>query len=555
MSGVTLSKSGIAGDYSSQIDALFSEYDKPHSPGVNLAVVSQGIVIHQRGYGVANLEDDVPFTAETILRLGSTTKHMCATCILILENKGLLNLEDDIRQHLPELPEFGARISVNHLLTMTSGFRDGLNMLLFSGLGVENNISRSQITELLTRDTSLMFQPGDNCTYSNTNYVLLSSIIERLSGATIADFMQTEIFEPLGMLNSKLAPEMASSTPHAARGYVPHEDGDYEDGLMLVELSGDGGVVSTLNDMVRWFHNYRNDELFGPDFRHRLEAENRLNDGQLIEYRCGINVTRQSGELKVSHAGGMPGYLCDFAYFPDRDLGIILFTNVFDPGLLETPDKIAGIIPGQTEHAGVSSSIPEAGMELPLGCFASETDALILETAREQDAWVCYFLGERHCLKNSGHNTFIGLKTGSPLKIILSTSEGNVLEGNGFKLVLGNTPVINLTKPVDSPDRHLTQLADYEGQYWSDVLQETHLVTVHNTGVEIELTSPLRNLVWKEFNHVTGDLFTSVIAGEPSSTNVQILFTRDESNQVNGLRYNLSRCLDVRFEKRSLVKR
>ena len=123
------SRDGIVGEFSDRIDVLFDEWDRDGSPGAILAVCRDGKVIHQRGYGVANIEDDVPFTADTVLRLGSTTKHLCATCILLLENRGKLSLDDDIRQHVPEVPDFGPVITLRHLLTMTSGLWDDLNQI------------------------------------------------------------------------------------------------------------------------------------------------------------------------------------------------------------------------------------------------------------------------------------------------------------------------------------------------------------------------------------------------------------------------------------------
>src|SRR5262245_15850390 len=204
MNGYLQSRAGVASEYSRAIDALYAEYDRAGSPGLNIAVLKSGQVIHQRGYGVANVEDDVPFAADTVLRLGSTTKHLCATCILILESRGLLTLQDDVHKHIPELSDFGVTLRLSHLLTMTSGLRDGLNMLLFAGLGAANDVSRAQITQLACRDTTLMFEPGDDCVYSNTNYALLSTVIERVSGISLAEFMARELFAPLGMVDTKL---------------------------------------------------------------------------------------------------------------------------------------------------------------------------------------------------------------------------------------------------------------------------------------------------------------------------------------------------------------
>lgn len=180
--GYIRSRKGITAPYSDEIDLLFSQRDQPGTAGLIIAVLRNGKVVHQRGYGVANIEDDIPFTPNTVLRLGSTSKHMTATCILILENREKLSLDDDIRKFIPELPDYGISVTIRHLLTMTSGFPDGLSMGVVSGLSVGARLSREQIVRIQQRQKNLMFKPGDDCIYSNTNYTLLSQIIERISG-------------------------------------------------------------------------------------------------------------------------------------------------------------------------------------------------------------------------------------------------------------------------------------------------------------------------------------------------------------------------------------
>ena len=532
MSAHLLSRQGIVGDHSARIDQLFSAYDRPSNPGVNLVVVHRGAVIHQRGYGVANVEDDVPFTAQTVLRLGSTTKHLCATCLLMLEDRGLIGLDDDVRRVLPEVPDFGATITLRHLLTMTSGLRDGLNLLLFAGMGAESPISRAHVMRLLERENTLMFAPGDDFSYSNTNYALLSAVIERVAGGTIAQFMERELFAPLGMHQSALVPHMQASIPHAARGYVPAGEGTWQQGLMKFELCGDGGVVSTLEDMLRWFHHYRGDG--GP--RARLEAPTRLNDGRLVDYRLGINVARHDGLLEVSHAGGMPGFLCDFAFFPEEDLGIVLFANVLAPAILEAPRHIARIaLARRTPHAGPPKYAP------PRGFFASRTENLLIEIVKVDGVWTCYLLGEAHELQPVGDGTFASAKRGAVLTIRAGAG--------GVTLMLGCTSIA--MEQVDVPRlRPEAPLERYEGRFWSPVLRELHAVTARDGRLEVAIDSPLRDLVWKRFLPVAADLFTSQIDGEPSLTNVQIGFRRDASGAVTGLAYNLARCRNVTFERR-----
>lgn len=544
MSGHEQSRSGVQCEHSKKIDALFSAYDRTGSPGLNLAVISHGKIIHQRGYGVADLEHDTPFNSATQLRLGSTTKHMCASCIFLLENRNLLSLEDDIHKFVPELPDFSSRITIRHLLTMTSGFRDGLNMLLFSGQDSNDEITRNTIMQILFRDTRLMFKPGDNCTYSNTNYALLSTIIERITKCSLADFMQRNLFMPLGMKHSELIPMQSTHLTLLASGYLPEEDGKSSKAHTLLELSGDGGVVSNLDDMVRWFKNYRNDQLFGPDYRARIEAANPLNNGQTCEYRHGMYVASFLGETKISHAGGLPGYLSDFAYFPESDLGIILLTNVFDVSLLEATDKIAlTIIAGSRDIARRRTQTNNYSLS-PLGIFASQEAALVLHFVQEKRHLVCYLLGERHQLTQKTEHTYISSKPDYAIEITFDTTTPDQIT-----LALGNMRATVLYR-IDEPGNMPASCSDeYSGKYFSPATQATHEINVCEAMLTVTLTSSDKELVWKNFNHVIGDLFTSEIEGEPSNTNVQIKFTRDKEYSITGLSYSLSRCLAVEFIK------
>jgi len=532
------------------IDALFAKWDCNGSPGAIIAVIRAGKVIHQKGYGLANIEDNVPFTTDTVLRLGSTTKHMCATCILVLENRKLLSLEDDIRKYVPEMPVFADVITLRHLLTMTSGLWDGLNLLLFAGLDTAAPLSRQQQLRLYCRQRELMFRPGEDCTYSNTNYSLLSLVIERISGLSLGEFMQAELFEPLGMKHTRLVPEMKEKIEHKARGYLPRLEGGFEAGYMMVELDGNGGVDSTISDMLRWFDNYRDDRCFGPDYRQRLEAPSHLNDGRLLEYRLGMTVSDYRGTRVVRHSGGMPGYLCDFVFYPEPDLGIILFANVMAPELLELPERIADLLLEDElllprESTFVDTADKHAS-EL-LGVYASGSHGLVLQLADENGKLVCYLLGELNPLYE--RNGWLESRK-NPLAV--RPADPGLGRAGGLQLRQGCQELIDL-EPVDDPLRYLQAMpADFEtftGHYWLETLDEIHRVSLQDGRLIVSIGSPVRDLVWSELAPVTGDLFVAPVDGEPSCTNVTVQFLRTGNGQVNGLTTSINRCRHVFLKK------
>lgn len=548
--GYLVSAKGVSGDFSPRIDALFAEWDRDRSPGAVLAVCHRGEVIHQRGYGVANVEDDIPFTAETVLRLGSTTKHLCATCILILENRGEISLGDDIRRFVPELPEFAAAITLRHLLTMTSGLWDGLNLLLFAGLDTGVALKREQLLQLDCAQRQLMFRPGDGWSYSNTNYSLLSLVIERVSGTSLSEFMQKELFAPLGMTQTSLTRHMARTVPGKARGYQPQGENRFAAAHMMIEMDGAGGVDTSVADMLKWFANYRDDRHFGPRYRQRLEAESRLNDGRLLDYRFGIEVKDYRGMPVVRHAGGMPGYLSDFVFFPRADLGIILLTNLFEPSMLQLPDKIADIVlQGKFDRPLATTFIASDRDEIkPLfGVYASVGDGLLVELADDGGKLVAYVLGEPNVLYGKD-----GWLQSGKNPIALRPMTGAA--GQSLELRLGCEAPRRLlrtedprTKPAEAPG----DLDEFVGRYVCDEIAEQHETYLRDNALHVQIASPLRNLVWDELARVGGDFFVALIGGEPSCTNVAVRFLRDRHGAVAGLSYSINRCHDVRFHKRS----
>ncbi len=548
--GYKASRLGITGALSARIDELFAKWDRDHSPGAIVAVYHGGNVIHQRGYGVANIEDDVPFTADTVLRLGSTTKHLCATCILVLENQGKLGLDDDIRQFVPEMPDYGVVITLRHLLTMTSGLWDGINILLFAGLDVDTPVTREQFLHLYPSQEKLMFNPGDDCTYSNTNYSLLTLVIEHISGMSISEFMAAELFSPLGMEHTSLTPYITKITANMARGYVPAANGKFEAGYMMIEMDGAGGVDSTINDMLKWFANYRDDKHFGPDYRQRMESENRLNDGRLLDYRLGINVMDYRGMEVVRHAGGMPGYLCDFVFFPQADLGIVLFTNLLDPKLLELPDRIADIVLEKEFDQPLESTFLDTGREevaALAGVYASEEEELVLELADQDGKLVCYLLGDINPLYE--HEGW--LQSGKNL-VSVRAQDRTAGSNSGLELRLGCQAPYLLAAVTDPRKEPLSPSADFEsftGRYYHEGFEEAHEVSLCEGKLRVDIPSPLRNLVWGELTPVAGDLFVALIEGEPSCTNVTLKFLRDAQDRVTALSYSVNRCRDVVFTK------
>ncbi len=184
------------------VDALFTEWDQPDSPGCALAVIHEGEIVYKNGYGMANLEHGVPITPTTVFYSGSVSKQFVALSIALLAEQGKLSFDDDLRSYLPEIPEYDRTITIRHLIHHTSGLRDYLQLSFLAGRSYLDSMAEEEVLALIARQDALNFSPGDQYLYSNSGYFLLAQIVERASGQTLREFARDHLLGPLGMHDS-----------------------------------------------------------------------------------------------------------------------------------------------------------------------------------------------------------------------------------------------------------------------------------------------------------------------------------------------------------------
>jgi len=219
--------SAIADKKIDAVDKLFSQWDKKDTPGCALAIVKDGKIIYKQGYGLANLELNVPITPQSVFYIGSVSKQFVTMCIAILDKQGKLSLDGDIRKYVPELPDYGPPITVRHLIYHTSGLRDYLTLLGIAGIDF-GTYHEDDVVELIAQQKELNFAPGKEYLYSNSGYFLLAVIVERASGKSLRKFAEQNIFKPLGMKNSHFHDDYRILIKNRASGYFPAEKGRYK---------------------------------------------------------------------------------------------------------------------------------------------------------------------------------------------------------------------------------------------------------------------------------------------------------------------------------------
>ena len=252
-------------DVTTKVDKVFEQWDKPDSPGCALGVYRDGQIVYKRGYGMANLNDDVPITPATVFHVASMSKQFTAASILLLAQQGKLSLDDDVHKYIPELPDFGEPITLRHLLHHTSGLRDQWSLLDLAGWRYSQDlITDDDVMSVLVRQKALNFKPGEKYMYSNTGFTLLAIIVKRVSGMSLREFTTKNIFQPLGMTHTHFRDDHEEIIKHDALGYEQDgKDKPFRMNLTNFDTAGATSLHTTVEDLQLWDENFYHPRVGG----------------------------------------------------------------------------------------------------------------------------------------------------------------------------------------------------------------------------------------------------------------------------------------------------
>ncbi|MGO4167627.1 serine hydrolase domain-containing protein [Novosphingobium sp. YAF33] len=309
-----------------QVDAIFARWAHQDTPGCAVAVSRGSEILAQRVYGMASLELGVPAKQDSIYEAGSDSKQFTAAATLMLAREGKLSLDDDIRKYVPEMPDYGAPITIRHLLHHTSGLRDWGSVAAIEGWPRNSRTADNKdMLDILVRQKQLNFAPGAHYLYSNSNFNLLAIIVQRVSGQSLADFTHDRIFVPLGMSHTRWRDDHGEVVPGRTGAYE-FENGVYRNDQVIEDAYGNGGLLTTVDDLVKW-QAALDDDRFGPGFTEAMQQPTRLNDGTRIAYALAVVNLDHHGEQEVSHSGSTGGYRAWMARYPRQKLAVSLLCN------------------------------------------------------------------------------------------------------------------------------------------------------------------------------------------------------------------------------------
>ena len=312
-----------------QADKIFSAFTT-HTPGCAVGVANHGNVVLKSGYGMADLERNVPVTADTVFESGSVAKQFTATALLLLAQQGKISLDDPLRKYLPEIPDYGAPLTIRHVMSHLSGLREWRLVAALSGIGEGSYVLNNQdLLRIASQQRELNFTPGTAYSYTNTGFNIATILIERAlaNGKTFQDFTREAIFEPLQMTHTRWRDDFRAVVPSRALAYGRAPGGGWIQETPVENIIGAGGMLSTVGDWLLWNENFTHAKVGGPDLLKSLQTPATLANGKTITYAAGLVVSTVDDLREVSHGGATGGYRTWIARYPDQSVSVAVMCN------------------------------------------------------------------------------------------------------------------------------------------------------------------------------------------------------------------------------------
>jgi len=518
-----------------QVDRVFERWNRSDTPGCVVGVAVDGKPVLVKAYGMSNLEYGIRLRPDTVFESGSVAKQFTAAAVALLCQDGKLSLDDPVRKYVPELPDFGTPILIRHFLNHTSGLRSQWPLMELSGRPTGRAAHTvDEILELVARMKELNFNPGDEYLYCNTGYTLLGAVVARVSGKSLDAFCQERLFKPLGMTKTQWRDDFTEVVADRATAYGRRLNGTFYTNMSFTDVIGNGGLLTTVGDLLAWNENLDNPRVGGRALVEQLETRGRLNDGFENEYAQGLMVTTYKGLREVSHGGSTAGYQTLLARYPGERLSIAVLSNVASSGPTGLAHQVADIyLTGKIKEPAkpVAVAVPAETLKTYVGVYREPLTDAVTRVGLDGDGKALR-IGGQPILPLSGTEfttadgsrrmTFEPGISGAPLKMTDS-------DGRSKRRLWEAVPAF-APKPAE--------LEAYAGVYYSEEIDTTYTVYVEGGKLKVRFRPAQRF----ELAPVYTDAFEE--GGDV------MRFTRDASGRVDGFRVYAGRVRHLRFVRK-----
>jgi CubicO group peptidase (beta-lactamase class C family) len=518
-----------------KVDRVFERWNRSDTPGCVVGVAVSGKPVLVKAYGMANLELGVRLRPDTVFESGSVAKQFTAAAIVLLVQDGKLSLDDPVRKYVPELPDFGTPILIRHFLNHTSGLRSQWPLMSLSGRPTGRAVHTvDEILELVGRMKELNFKPGDEFLYNNTGYTLLGVVVARVSGKSLDAFSQERLFKPLGMTRTQWRDDFTEIVSDRATAYGRRPDGSFYTNMSFTDVIGNGGLLTTVDDLLIWNENLDNPRVGGRALVEQLETRGRLNDGFENEYAQGLRVTIYKGLREVSHGGSTAGYQTFLARFPEARLSIAVLSNVTASVPARLAHEVADIyLAGKLKEPAkpVAVAVPVETLKKCVGVFREPLTDAAMRVDLDKDGKTLRIAGQP-VIPLSG--TIFTMADGSRQAVFEAGPAGSPLrmrdsDGRSKPRLWEAVPPF-APKPAD--------LEAYAGTYYSEEIDTTYTVYVEGGKLKVRFRPAQRF----DLTPVYTDAFEE--GGDV------LRFTRDGSGRVDGFLVYAERVRHLRFVRK-----
>jgi CubicO group peptidase (beta-lactamase class C family) len=542
------SRVGVAQDNSKpaslneRVDRVFAQWDKPNSPGCALAVIKDGRIVYEQGYGMADLDHDIAITPTSVFHVASVSKQFTAMAIHLLAKQGKLSLDDEVKKYVPEVPDFDYPITIRHLLHHTSGLRDQWSLLIMAGWRLSEDVVKDEdILELVSRQKALNFRPGDQFLYSNTGYTLLAIIVKRVSGKPLREFAEANIFKPLGMNNTFFRDDHLIVVKNQAYGYSSAREHIFKLSVPNYDTVGASSLLTTVEDLARWEQNFYDYRVGGKEVIEAMQQTTTFNSGEKFSYAHGLSIGEYKGLKVVEHGGADAGYRANLMRFPDQRFSIACLCNLtINPGLLSR--QVADLyLAGQLKPDAPLASLVLPKVTLSEAQLKSRV-GVYWRDVTEDFAKISLAGGKLYLVTSAINGELIPQSEnrfqmrGQAAEISFQTSSAKNAPQLLITLPGGGKPVVY--ESVEEAASPLVNLQEFGGEYYSDEIDATYRIEVKD------------DQLWLKRKKYSPILLSPIFKDAFNSQAIGILrFTRDDRKRPNGFIFSGGRVKNFRFIK------
>ena len=517
-------------DTAAKIEQVLNRY-KSINPGIQVSISRNGALLFSKAYGMADLEHNVPLTTSSVIEAGSVSKQFTAAAVLLLEQQGKLSLEDDIRKFIPEIKNYGRPILIRNMIQHTSGLKDWGSVAAISGWPRSTKTySNDDALYIIAHQKTLNNQPGDEFIYSNSNYNLMAILVQRVSGMNLADFSREHIFKPAGMLHTEWRADFRKIVPNRAIAYSKNGE-TYLANMPNEYVYGNGGLITTTEDLLRWNDYYTSGKLGNPSLLPKQVTSSKFTNGLEHYYAAGIFLEKFNGLQLWTHNGATAGYRANLDYFPSLQLSIAWLSNTseFDRSSFNLTEALREIFVGRKNVPDTNRPI------LPIADFKQDLN--------KYTGW----------FKNTRSSTGLNLTVKNGAIVSATSSQplvpvadnGFMMGSNSIRFFPGYQRFYLISTARDSilftrmqaPDLTPAKMQEYVGEYYSDEAACRFIVRLKNNELVL-IQEPSREF---KLSPTYKDGFES-----PLGT---ILFEQNKNKKITKLSISIARARNIQFDK------